>query len=85
LKKLQGQKKFNLDSIKVPNAEPFNLKSGRVNLVLGSFKDGMFHVFGANKYGSGMVKPLINSNALWVSDEKTSRIEAGDEIRILLF
>ena len=45
----------------------------------------MFHVFGANKYGSGMVKPLINSNALWVSDEKTSRIEAGDEIRILLF
>jgi len=85
LKKFQGQKKFNFSTIHARNAEAFNVKSGRVNLVLGSFKDGVFHVFGANKYGSGMVKPLVSSNALWISDEKTSNIEAEQELNIFLF
>lgn len=85
LKKFQGQKKFNFSTIHARNAEAFKVKSGRVNLVLGSFKDGVFHVFGANKYGSGMVKPLVSSNALWISDEKTSNIEAEQELNILLF
>lgn len=85
LKKLQGQKKFNFETIKATNAEPFNVKSGRVNLVLGSYKDGNFHVFGANKYGSGMVKPLISSNALWISDEAISTVDANSEITLLKF
>jgi molybdopterin molybdotransferase len=85
LKKLQGQKKFHFESIRARNVEPFKVKSGRVNLVLGTLNDGEFHVFGANKYGSGMVKPLINSNALWISDEVISSVEASFEITILKF
>jgi len=85
LKKLQGQKKFNFEPIIARNAESFKVKSGRVNLVLGTFENGEFHVFGANKYGSGMVKPLINSNALWISDEQISNVEAHIEMTILKF
>jgi len=85
LKKLQGEKNFNLTAITASNAEVFSVKSGRVNFVLGSFRDGKFYVFGENKYGSGMVKPLVNSNALWISDEETSSVTAGKDIKILLF
>lgn len=85
LKKLQGQKKFNFKGVNVRNAETFKVKSGRVNLVLGSYKEGKFYVFGANKYGSGMINPLIHSNALWISDEKISTVETEQEIQILFF
>jgi len=85
LKKLQGQKKFHFEPIMARNAETFKMKSGRVNLVLGRFVDGKFHVFGSNKYGSGMVKPLVNSNALWISTETMSSIDAEDEMSILKF
>lgn len=85
LKKLQGQKKFNFEPIYVENAEPFKVKSGRVNLVLGSFFDGKYHVFGANKYGSGMVKPLVQSNALWISDECIERVDENAPMAIFVF
>jgi len=85
LKKQQGQKKFDFEAITARNAEPFKVKSGRVNLVLGTYANGEFYVFGENKYGSGMVKPLVNSNALWISDEEINGVEAGFEIQILLF
>jgi molybdopterin molybdotransferase len=85
LKKLQGQKKFNFEPIYAQNAEPFKVKSGRVNLVLGTFLDGKFHVFGANKYGSGMVKPLVQSNALWISDESIGSVDENAPIAIFVF
>lgn len=85
LKKLQGEKNFNFNTIKATNTESFKVKSGRVNLVLGTYANGEFHVFGANKYGSGMVKPLVSSNALWISDEEMSSVEANQDIKILLF
>jgi len=85
LKKLQGEKYFNFKSINALNEETFKVKSGRVNLVLGSYSDGKFYVFGENKYGSGMVKPLVSSNAVWISDEKINSVNAGETIKILLF
>jgi len=85
LKKLQGQKKFNFEPSYAQNAEPFKVKSGRVNLVLGTFVDGKFHVFGANKYGSGMVKPLVQSNALWISDESIGSVAENVSIAIFVF
>ncbi len=85
LKKFQGQKKFNFEVIHAQNSESFKVKSGRINLVLGTYNEGSFYAFDGNKYGSGMVKPLINSNALWISDETTTHVEAGEKIKLLLF
>lgn len=84
LKKLQGQKKFNYEAISAINQEEFSVKSGRVNFVLGFYHEGKFQVFGKNKYGSGMIKPLKDSNALWISDEGTQKVEMGERINILL-
>lgn len=85
LRKLQGEKKFHFEAITVTNQETFKIKSGRVNLVLGESTTDGFTVFDQNKYGSGMVKPLIKSNSLWISDEKTNSVEAGERISIIRF
>jgi len=85
MRKLQGQKKFNYKPVTAINQEEFNVKSGRVNFVLGTFSEGNFYVFGKNKYGSGMIKPLKNSNALWISDESTITIHKGENIKLFLF
>ncbi|AFL68614.1 molybdopterin molybdotransferase MoeA [Sulfurospirillum barnesii] len=84
LKKLQGQKVFHFERIDALNKETFALRSGRVNFVLGSFSEGVFHAFDKNMYGSGMVKPLVGSNALWISDESKRSVEVDEKIKILL-
>ena len=61
-------------------SEDLKLKSGRANIVLGCLEDGVFHVTDGNKFGSGMIKPLIKSNAIYVSISEQSALAAGDEI-----
>lgn len=85
LKKMQGQTDYRHPGIMTKNLSQFNVKSGRVNFVLGRFKEGMFEVYGENKYGSGMVCPLQKSNALWISDESDKCVDADTTIKILLF
>jgi len=82
LKKLQGQTNFFHTRLTAVNKTSFAMKSGRVNFVLGYHDDGIFEVYGHNKYGSGMVRPLQNANALWISDETDLHVNAGDTIRI---
>ncbi len=84
LKKLQGTQDFSFETIDATNKEHFTMRSGRVNFVLGRFENGFFEVFAKNKYGSGMVKPLVGSNALWISDFSTERVEKNERIKILL-
>lgn len=83
LNKLQGQKNFNFGFISAKNEVTFKVKSGRVNIVLGELKNGEFKVYNANKYGSGMILPLINSTSLLISHESTSIINEGDNVKIL--
>ena len=82
LKKLQGQTNFYHTRLTAINKTSFTMKSGRVNFVLGYHNDGVFEVYGNNKCGSGMVRPLQNANALWISDETDLHVNAGDTIRI---
>ena len=84
LRKQQGHKDINSRRIKVRNHEAFKVKSGRVNLVLGLYENNTFFVHDKNKYGSGMVKPLIKSNAVWISHENDQNVEDGAEIEIIL-
>lgn len=61
-------------------SEDLKLKGGRANIVLGRLEDGVFHVTDGNKFGSGMIKPLIKSNSIYVADSERSALAAGDEI-----
>ncbi|MDD3344793.1 MAG: molybdopterin molybdotransferase MoeA [Sulfurospirillaceae bacterium] len=85
LKKLQGEKKFNFDYVTAVNQETFNVKSGRVNFVLGFYQNGIFRAFDDNKYGSGMITPLYYCNAILITDEMTSVIEMDKKVNIFLF
>ena len=54
------------------------IKSGRQNIVLGSFWGGKFSVTDNNKFGSGMITPLIKSNAVLVTSESLGELKAGE-------
>lgn len=85
LKKSQGQKKFNFDYILAQNGSDFKVKSGRVNFVLGEFKQGCFYAYDDNRYGSGMITPLYKTNAIVICDEETKNIEMGRTVKLVTF
>ena len=61
------------------------IKSGRQNIVLGSFCEGKFSVTDNNKFGSGMITPLIKSNAVLVTNESLGELKMGEIVKILKF
>lgn len=85
LKKLQGSNCFYHDVIKATNQENFKTKQGRVNVVLGSCENGGFKVTRDNKYGSGMITALYESNALLVTNSDTKNIECNQEVGVIKF
>lgn len=85
LKKAQGQKNFNFQYIYAQNKVSFKVKSSRVNLVLGKLENGVFEVCEENRYGSGMITPLVYSNALLITDNMTLSCNAGENVKVLSF
>jgi len=84
LKKRSGQSHVYFGTTMVTLQKPLKLKAGRVNIVLGHIEQNTFCVFGENRYGSGMITPLVQSNALLITDEKTEFINEGECINVLL-
>lgn len=60
------------------------LKSGRNNFVLGKVENGFFYPTNDNKFGSGMIKPLIQSEFLLISDENQNELKEGEELSFIL-
>ena len=85
LKKLQGETFINYGFSKAINQSEFKTKSGRVNVVLGRVQNGEFFVTRNNKYGSGMITVLYESNAILVTNEETSNINQTQEVKLLEF
>ena len=81
--KMQGVKNFYYEPITVKNGEELKLKSGRVNIVLGNLVEGKFVAYKNNRYGSGMITPLVDSNYIAMFDEDTSLIEQNESIDII--
>lgn len=85
LKKLQGEISLNYGFIKAINKKEFKTKKGRVNVILGKFENGNFYVTRDNRYGSGMITVLYESNAILVTKEDTSQISLNQDVKILRF
>lgn len=66
------------------NTKAFKVKSGRNNLILGSLDNGSFTVTRDNKFGSGMLTPLMESNAIVVSDTDKASFEKDEDIHVIL-
>lgn len=85
LKKLQGENAFYHDFTKVLNITDFKVKENRVEAVLGKVENANFIVTKENKYGSGMISAVYESNAILVSRGDCSQITANSEVKILDF
>ncbi|WP_026803801.1 molybdopterin molybdotransferase MoeA [Aliarcobacter lanthieri] len=85
LKKLQGEIAFYHDFTVVINKKCFKVKESRTEAVLGKVENGEFIVTRDNKYGSGMISAVYESNSLMVSEGNSSSIKENDNIKILYF
>jgi len=85
LRKLQGDTKPQHLAIKAPISQSLQLKPTRTNLVLGQMREGVFHVARDNKIGSGMLTPLMESNAVAVFSEGVSEVSEGKVVEVVLF
>ena len=81
--KMQGVKSFYYEPITVKNGVELKLKSGRVNIVLGNLVSGKFIAYKNNKYGSGMITPLVESSYIAMFNEDISSIEQGSNIEVI--
>uniref|UniRef100_UPI004048E860 molybdopterin molybdotransferase MoeA n=1 Tax=Aliarcobacter sp. TaxID=2321116 RepID=UPI004048E860 len=85
LNKIQGNNNINHEVEFAMNIEQFKTKQGRVNIVLGKLENGGFRVTRNNKYGSGMITALYESNSILVTKQSTSSIEVGQEVYVIRF
>lgn len=85
LRKKEGNKNFTFQYTLAKNISNFDVRSGRVNIVLGKLHNGTFNPYNANKYGSGMITPLIKSSAILLCDEATMTIKNTQFVKILPF
>lgn len=85
LKKIQGENSIYHGFSKALNQNSFKTKSGRVNVILGKLQNGEFFVTRDNKYGSGMITVLYESNAILVTNEETSNINENQEVKLIEF
>jgi len=85
LRKLQGNTSPHHSTIQAPISQSLRLKPTRTNLVLGQMREGVFYVTRDNKIGSGMLTPLMESNAVAVFGEGVSEVSEGDEVEVVLF
>lgn len=84
-KKLQGETYYYHDYISCKNIKEFKVKENRVEVVLGKVENSNFCVTKDNKYGSGMISAVFESNAFMVSSGKTNKINQSSLIKVVEF
>ena len=83
--KMQGSKAIYHDIDIAKNIQNFKTKAGRVNVVLGFYKNGEYRVTQNNKYGSGMITVLHDSNCILVTDEATASVSEQESVKVIKF
>ncbi|WP_304544221.1 molybdopterin molybdotransferase MoeA [Sulfurimonas microaerophilic] len=66
------------------SAKELKLRSGRDNMVLGSLENGIFTPTRDNKIGSGMLSPLVESNAIAYFADNVEELHKDQFIKIVL-
>lgn len=84
LKKMSGDINFNHQIYKAIISKEVKLKKGRTNIILG-FYDGKTFTPYLENYGSGMIKPLIQNNAIYLSNENDEIISNYNEIEVIKY
>ena len=83
--KTNGANNYYYDFVLAKNNKAFKVKSGRANVVLGNLKNGEFNVTRENKYGSGMLAPLVESNCVMITLDTKSNVSENEIIKVIPF
>ena len=83
--KMQGAKRLFFRTKEAKITTTLTLKPNRVNIVLGRFKSGKFKPYKKNSYGSGMILPLVKSNAFVLFSEEIESVKKGSTIKVVEF
>jgi len=82
--KARGMNSYFLNTIIAKMGKELTLKPNRVNIVLGNLVEGEFYPYKDNRYGSGMITPLVESNAIAIFNETSTTITKGSVINVIL-
>ena len=83
--KSSGANCYHHDFILAKNMKSFKVKAKRANVVLGNLKNGEFHVTKGNKYGSGMLAPLVESNSVMITLDNKDLVNEDEIIKVIPF
>ena len=83
IRKIQGHTAYyhNIECAK--NSIDFKTKAGRVNIVLGTLQAGTFAATRGNRYGSGMITVVEESNAMLITNSESVGCQEGDEVKVI--
>lgn len=60
-------------------------KKNRNNIVLGMYENGKFNITDDNDFGSGMISPLLKSNAIFISEIYDNEIKQDQILKIYIY
>ena len=84
LKKLNGAKSYNFQTISAINKSDFKINPKKDHTALGYYKNGEWEVYNSYKYGSSMLSALVNSNSLTIINKGKEIIKKGEKLEIIL-
>jgi len=83
--KMQGAKDIFFTTKEAKIDRELKLKPNRVNIVLGTFNNSIFKPYKSNKYGSGMITPLVKSNSFVLFGESIDNVEKDSIVKVIEF
>lgn len=81
IKSLQGHPRPYLKRVRVPLAEAYDKRPGRLHVTRGTYENGSFRPI--QKQGSGMLRSMSGISAFGFMPAESERVEAGTEILTL--
>ena len=82
--KLQGSIKYHQTFVYAKNQKFLKLNPHRANIVLGILENGCFKATRNNKYGSGMITPMYESNCIAIFSYGINQVEVNETVKIIL-
>jgi len=84
LSKMQGASEYHHSFVYAKNTKKFKANPKKANMVLGSIVDGEFTVTRDNRYGSGMLTPILESNAIVLLDAGVTGADEAEILKVIL-
>ena len=83
IRKIQGYTAHHHNIEVAQNKVAFKTKAGRVNVVLGTLQGGEFFVTRGNRYGSGMITVIEESNAMLITSATSNGCEEESFVKVI--